>query len=82
MFHFWKNPHTAFETAGTFAAYLLIPLRMETSRVDCHFHTTKSDGRYSPERAAAEARKAGLEFAAPTNHDILDPETVEALRDA
>ncbi len=54
---------------------------MNAPRIDCHFHTTKSDGAYSPEKAAAEAKKRELSFAAVTNHDILDPETVGLLRD-
>jgi hypothetical protein len=54
---------------------------MNAPRIDCHFHTTKSDGMYTPERAVSEAKRVGLSFAACTNHDLIDRDIVGLLAD-
>lgn len=38
-------------------------------RGDCHVHTTHSDGELTPEQVTAEARTAGLNFIATTEHN-------------
>jgi 3',5'-nucleoside bisphosphate phosphatase len=49
-------------------------------RFDCHFHTTRSDGLYTPRAALDEAHKQGLTFIACTNHDLIDREMVALAR--
>ncbi len=49
-------------------------------RFDCHFHTTKSDGLYTPAQALAEALRQKLTFIACTNHDLIDREMVSAAQ--
>lgn len=55
---------------------------MSTFRVDLHVHTSASpDGRSSLEEIAAAARRAGLDAAAITDHDLCTPvpETLEGV---
>lgn len=40
--------------------------------VDCHLHTTASDGRKTPEQVVAQALAAGLRWMAVTDHDTVD----------
>jgi predicted metal-dependent phosphoesterase TrpH len=40
-------------------------------RGDCHVHTIHSDGQLSPAEAASEARAAGLNFIATTDHNTV-----------
>ena len=39
---------------------------------DLHLHTTFSDGTYSPEELAAEAKRFGLVAVALTDHDTVE----------
>jgi len=41
-------------------------------RGDCHVHSVYSDGKLTPERLAAGARAAGLDFIATTEHNTAD----------
>ncbi|WP_190232906.1 CehA/McbA family metallohydrolase [Streptomyces avicenniae] len=43
-------------------------------RGDCHVHSVHSDGELTPERLAAEARAAGLDFIATTEHNSAAPQ--------
>ena len=52
---------------------------MRVPRFDCHFHTTKSDGLFTPGQAVEEAVSQKLEFAACTNHDLIDSDMVGAF---
>ena len=42
------------------------------AHVDLHLHTSYSDGRWSPEQVASEARARGLAAISITDHDVLD----------
>lgn len=70
-----------FSKGRTVRAYSFTQRPMIRPAFDCHFHTTRSDGFYTPEMAVAEAKKRGLEFAACTNHDLIDREIVRQFRD-
>ncbi|MDX9786088.1 MAG: DUF294 nucleotidyltransferase-like domain-containing protein [Desulfobacterales bacterium] len=54
----------------------------QSTRVDLHCHSVFSDGELTPELLAARLAKAGVEFAALTDHDSTDglPGFHEALR--
>lgn len=43
---------------------------------DCHFHTTKCNGFYTPAQAIVEAISQKIEWAICTNHDIIDQDFV------
>ncbi|MGQ9457657.1 MAG: PHP domain-containing protein [Anaerolineae bacterium] len=52
----------------------------ERPEVDCHLHTTASDGAWSPGRVVEEAHRRGLRVVAITDHDQVSgvPEALEA----
>ena len=52
----------------------------ERPEVDCHLHTTASDGAWSPRRVVEEAHRRGLRVIAITDHDRVSgvPEALEA----
>ena len=62
---------------GLFTPY---PMTTLAPRFDCHFHTTKSDGLYTPTQALAEALRQKLTFIACTNHDFIDRDMVDDAR--
>ncbi|MET7740943.1 CehA/McbA family metallohydrolase [Streptomyces sp. NPDC005385] len=45
-------------------------------RGDCHVHSSYSDGELAPERLAADARAAGLDFVATTEHNTVRAHSV------
>ncbi|MGC8839806.1 MAG: PHP domain-containing protein, partial [Anaerolineae bacterium] len=52
----------------------------EQPEVDCHLHTTASDGAWSPRQVVEEAHRRGLRVVAITDHDRVSgvPEALEA----
>lgn len=52
----------------------------ERPEVDCHLHTTASDGAWSPARVVEEAHRRGLRVIAITDHDRVSgvPEALDA----
>lgn len=45
---------------------------MDTRKIDLHVHSTESDGTFTPEELAAEAKNQGLSAFALTDHDTVD----------
>jgi hypothetical protein len=58
--------------------------KLRPYRGDMHCHTYYSDGKESPAVVAANYRKAGFDFLAITDHQIIEPslEAIEVYRDA
>lgn len=67
----WKFIH-ALERGITVSIYSLLPdlYRKNVKKGDFHIHTMISDGTESPERTAANYRKAGFDVIAMTEHNI------------
>ena len=66
------------------SVYSLLPdlMAMRPYRGDLHVHTTRSDGRESPEYVVAEYRRAGFDFMAITDHHTWQPseEAIQAYK--
>ncbi len=45
---------------------------MDTRKIDLHVHSTESDGTFTPEELAVEAKNQGLSAFALTDHDTVD----------
>ncbi|MET0402732.1 MAG: PHP domain-containing protein, partial [Cystobacter sp.] len=66
-----------FTLAASYADYPVVPAASGGTvwpRGAFHVHTTRSDGRSSPEEVAASARAAGLHFVVLTDHNDFAPQ--------
>ena len=56
---------------------LLFDERLPFFKGNTHMHTTRSDGRLSPQDAIARYARAGYDFIALTDHRTVSPERIE-----